>query len=321
MDTIEFTDTRAALPCRDRLNQGISLAGEAVIARHAEDAGEPFGRAIHLLPSSRLRALEALYILRRELRDITQSAASRALKLALLADWRTEIARLYAGPPAHLAMDALRDAIERYDLRCDDFLAIIAGTEMDVRSDIRAPVLAELDLYCERSAVAVCRVAFQIMGARAPASQPLAVGLGRGMQLAGILRDLTRDATRQRLYLPREILRAHGIVATMPAYVLAQPALHRACDDVVDLAEAYFIDAEHAPPASPTLGRADCQGDASRLPGAPRRAAGTRLDAARRTGALPSLEQAGAEDRRHAGSALIHPCRRFVVSRGTPYCR
>jgi phytoene synthase len=122
---------------------------------------------------------------------------------------------------------------------------------MDVRSDIRAPVLAELDLYCERSAVAACRVAFQIMGARAPASQPLAVGLGRGMQLAGILRDLTRDVTRQRLYLPREILRAHGIIATMPAYVLAQPALYRACDDVVDLAEAYFIDAEHALPASP----------------------------------------------------------------------
>jgi phytoene synthase len=251
MDTFEFFDTRATQPHRDRFDAAISRADEAVISQYAGNAGEPFGRAIHLLPSSRRRALEALYIFRRDLGDIAQSQASRTLKLALLADWRAEIARLYAGRPPHLATGGLRDAIERYDLRCDDFLAIIAGTEMDVGSDIKAPSLAELDLYCERSAVAVCRVVFHIMGVQAPAGEPLAAALGRGMQLACILRDLARDATRQRLYLPREMLRAHGIVATMPAYVLAQPALHRACDDFADLAAAHFIDAERALPTSP----------------------------------------------------------------------
>jgi len=251
MDTLELIGILTGQPCKDRFGPEISPAGEDVIARYAGDAGEPFGRAIHLLPSSRRRALEALYILRRELRDIAQSPASRALKLALLADWRAEIARLYAGRPPHLATGALREAIERYDLRCDDFLAIVAGTEMDVRSDIRAPALDELDLYCERSAVAACRLVFHTMGARQPAGEPLAAALGRGVQLAGILRDLTRDATRQRLYLPREILRAHGIVATMPAYVLAQPALHRVCDDIADLAEAYFGDAERGLSSNP----------------------------------------------------------------------
>jgi phytoene/squalene synthetase len=251
MITLELIHSGAARSRRDCSNAALSLADQAVISRYAGNTGEPFGRAIHLLPSSRRRALEALYDFRRELGDIAQGQASRTLKLALLADWRAEIARLYAGRPQHLATRALREAIERYDLRCDDFLAIIAAMEMEVRGDVRAPLLEEFDLYCERSAVAACRIAFHILGATPPTSEPVAAALGRAMRLAGILRDLNRDAARQRLYLPREILRAHGIIATMPAYVLAQPALHRVCDDIADLAAAYFTDAERVLPASP----------------------------------------------------------------------
>jgi phytoene/squalene synthetase len=212
MVTPELIDSGAAQPRRDCSDAGLSPADEAAIARYAGDADELFGRAMHLLPSSRRWAMEALYVFCRELGNIAQDQASRTLNLALLADWRAEIARLYAGRLQHFSMRALRDAIERCDLRCDDFLAIIAGTEMDVRSDIRAPVLVELDLYCERSTAAVCRIAFHILGARPPASEPVAAALGRGMRLAGILRDLTRDAARQRLYLLREILLAHGIM-------------------------------------------------------------------------------------------------------------
>jgi phytoene synthase len=251
MVTLELFDSGAAQDRRDCSDAALSPADEAAIARYGRDAGEPFLRAMRLLPSSRRRAMEALFVFRRELVDIAQGQASRTLKLALLADWRAEIARLYARQPQRLATPALRYAIERSDLRCDDFLAIIAGTEMEVRSDVRAPVFAELDLYCERSAVTVCRIVFQILGVTPPASEPVAAALGRGMQLASILRDLTQDAAQQRLYLPREILRAHGIIATMPTYVLAQPALHRVCDDIADLAAAYFVDAERALPASP----------------------------------------------------------------------
>ena len=146
MVTLELFDSGAAQHRRDCSDAALSHADEAAIARYGRDAGEPFLRAMRLLPSSRRRAMEALYVFRRELADIAQGQASRTLKLALLADWRAEIARLYARQPQRLATPALRDAIERSDLRCDDFLAIIAGTEMEVRSDVRAPIFAELDL-------------------------------------------------------------------------------------------------------------------------------------------------------------------------------
>jgi hypothetical protein len=42
------------------------------------------------------------------------------------------------------------------------------------------------------------------------------------------------DAVWQRLYLPRELLHAQGIYATMPSYVLAQPALPPVCDALAE---------------------------------------------------------------------------------------
>ncbi|TLZ32001.1 MAG: squalene synthase HpnD, partial [Gammaproteobacteria bacterium] len=65
---------------------------------------------------------------------------------------------------------------------CDDFLAIIDGMGMDARSDIRAPSLAELDLYCERVAVAAGRLSVRIFGEETPAGDRVAAELGRALQ-------------------------------------------------------------------------------------------------------------------------------------------
>ena len=72
------------------------------------------------------------------------------------------------------------------------------------------------------------------------------------MQFTGILRDLARDAAQQRLYLPRELLLAEGIFATMPSYVLAQPALPQVCNALAERAAAYFVDAERTIPVGPS---------------------------------------------------------------------
>src|SRR5262249_55054963 len=154
-----------------------------------------------------------------EIRDVVDGKASWTMKLALFADWRAEIAALYAGRPEHIVTRALRDAVDRFDLLCQDFLAAIDGEEMDAR-EIQAPSLEYLDLYCEQRAVAISRIALRILGAPPPDGERLAAALGRGMQLTDILSDLTQDAARQRLYLPRELLCAHGIFATIPSYVL-----------------------------------------------------------------------------------------------------
>ena len=89
------------------------------------------------------------------------------------------------------------------------------GMEMDARRDIRALSFAELDLYCERVAVAVGWISVRIFGEASPAGELVAAELGRALQLTNILRDLAEDAQPHRLYLPRELLHAHGIFAPL----------------------------------------------------------------------------------------------------------
>ena len=169
------------------------------IASRLQAAGSSFFGAMRLLPHRRREDMYALYAFCREVDDIADGDATRALKDVLLSDWRSEIALLYAGRPQHAVTRALSEAVRLYGLSCRDFLAIIDGMEMDARSKIRAPTLVELDLYCERVAVAVGRLAVRIFGDETPAGERVAAELGRAFQLTNILRDLAEDARRYRL--------------------------------------------------------------------------------------------------------------------------
>ena len=139
----------------------------------------------------------------------------------------------------------LNEAIQLYGLRCEDFLTIIDGVEMDGRADIRAPSLVQLDHYCERRAVAVSRLSMRIFG-ETPAGERVAAELGRALQLTYMLHNLVEDAKRHRLYLPRELLHARGILASTPSWVLAQPALPEVCRDLALVAERHYVAAAEA---------------------------------------------------------------------------
>jgi phytoene synthase len=251
MVTLERIDAGSALVNRRAPGPATSPTEEASIAQRIHAGSASLFWSMRLLPQPRRDAMQALYLFCREVREVANGSASRALKLALLAAWRTQIALLFAGRPEHFVTRALADAIERFDLRSEDFLALIEGMKMDASTDIRAPFLEQLDLYCEQTAVAVGRIALRILGAMPTEGEQLAAALGRGMLLTGILRDLSRDAERQRLYLPCELLHGYGIFATMPSYVLAQPALPQVCNELAEQAAAHFAGAEQAISAHP----------------------------------------------------------------------
>jgi len=224
---------------------------EVAVEQRFRIANGWFFWSTRLLPAPRRKAMHAFYVFCGEVSSIADGEASRTLKLALLADWHAQIALLYAGRPERPVTRALRDAVDKFHLCGEDFLAIIEGMKTVSRTDLRAPSYEQLDLYCEQTAVAVGRIALRILGAGELDGERLAAALGRGMQLTGILRDLAHDAVRQRLYLPRELLHEHGIFATMRSYVLAQPALPEICNALAERATAHFADAKRAIPAHP----------------------------------------------------------------------
>jgi len=202
-------------------------------------SGSSFYTAMRILPRSQRDAMFEIYAFCRAVDDIADDPGPRDGRRAALAKWRADIDALYAGAvPAHLS--GLGQAVRAFDLEREDFHAVIAGMEMDVVADIRAPDRATLDLYCDRVACAVGRLSVRVFGMERAAGLELAHHLGRALQLTNILRDLDEDAALGRLYLPREELEAAGITATAPVAVLAQPAVTKPCAALIGLAQDEF---------------------------------------------------------------------------------
>lgn len=228
----------------------VAAAPDADLAIAIERAGaakSSFYAAMKLLPEERRNAMFAIYAFCRDVDDIADEPAPPGTKPRELDLWRTEIEAIYAGAiPAKPLARALIPPIKRFDLLKQDFLAVIDGMAMDAERDIRAPSLAELDLYCARVASAVGRLSVRIFGTWQSPADDVADHLGRALQLTNILRDVDEDGERGRLYLPRETLLKHGIESDDPAIVLAQPALDAVCREVAALARQHYRDAELA---------------------------------------------------------------------------
>lgn len=209
----------------------------------ARAGGSSFYFAMRILPRERREAMFEIYSFCRAVDDIADGDGPRPSRVSGLAEWRRDIDALYQGHAVQ-GLDQLAATINRFDLRKEDFLAVIDGMEMDAREDIRAPSLGEFDLYCDRVASAVGRLSVRIFGMDDGDGRPLAQHLGRALQMTNILRDLDEDAGMGRLYLPREDLRQVGIDSTEPAIVIAHPRLGAACMLVADRARAHFAKAD-----------------------------------------------------------------------------
>jgi presqualene diphosphate synthase len=202
-------------------------------------AGTSFHRGMRILPAERRQAMFGIYAFCRMVDDIADEAGPLADKLARLGVWRERVAGLYQGSEDGPVTRVLLAAVRRFDLRREDFLAVIDGMQMDAETAIVAPDLATLDLYCDRVASAVGRLSVRAFGDHSPAADRVAHSLGRALQLTNILRDVAEDAARGRLYLPREWLDEAGVPHD-PQSALAAPGLPRVCARVAALAREHF---------------------------------------------------------------------------------
>ncbi len=222
----------------------MTLESAATSASYGTSAsGSSFYAAMRILPHEQREAMFQIYSFCRQVDDIADSDGPRDARLAALQQWRDDIDALYRDhPPARL-----RDyvaSVRRFDLRREDFLAIVDGMEMDVPQDIRAPDTATLDLYCDRVASAVGRLSVRVFGLAEADGILLAHHLGRALQLTNILRDIDEDAGIGRLYLPLEGLLHAGITSTDPAKVIVDPALPKVCAPLVARARMHFETAD-----------------------------------------------------------------------------
>ena len=220
-------------------------AAEAHVRDVVLASGTSFYWGMRLLPVAKRKAMYAIYAFCREVDDVADGEAPVAAKLAELTEWRGEIDAVFgAGRPSRPTARALIEPAARFDLPAGEFHAMIDGMEMDAGEAMRAPPLADLVRYCRCVAGAVGLLSVRVFGSDGEQVRGGALALGEALQLTNILRDLSEDAARGRLYLPRELLEQHGIPAADPMRVLRDPGLPGVCDALAARAQACFADAE-----------------------------------------------------------------------------
>jgi squalene synthase HpnD len=205
---------------------------------------------MRLLPPDRRHAMYAIYAFCRIVDDIADEAGTIETKRHGLAGWRNNIAALYqpGSPPGAAESPVTRvlaAAVTKFQLRQDDFIAVIDGMQTDAETVVVAPDMATLDLYCDRVASAVGRLSVRAFGDASPSADRVAHALGRALQLTNILRDIQEDAERGRIYLPLEYLRDAGVPPD-PVALLTAPGLPAVCDRLAIVAHDYFRQARQA---------------------------------------------------------------------------
>ena len=206
-------------------------------------SGTSFFWAMRRLSADKRRAMYAVYAFCREVDDIADGAGDPDEKRARLGQWSGEIERLYGDHPQLPIACALAGTVERYGLRKQDFQAIINGMEMDIGTSVRLASMEELNLYCDRVACAVGRHSTRVFGVPEADGDAIAQALGQALQLTNILRDIHEDAELNRLYLPADLLAAHGIDATDAIAVVDHPRLPQVCELISNIAERRFEEA------------------------------------------------------------------------------
>ncbi len=212
-------------------------------------SGSNLALAFVLLPKERRMGMAALYAFCREVDDVadedTRPATDRARDLEA---WRQDV-RLACegGQPRFPVNRELQPVIARYRLPFALFDELIRGCEMDLHLH-RYRTYEELEHYCYRVASVVGLLSIEVFGYSDPRCRDYAVQLGKALQFTNILRDVRRDAERDRIYLPAEELRRHGVSDDDILQGAYSEGYRRAAEAVADRARAFYRSARQTLP-------------------------------------------------------------------------
>ncbi|WP_265108430.1 phytoene/squalene synthase family protein [Halosolutus halophilus] len=183
-------------------------AGKAIQKR----TGKTFYLATRFLPERVRNATHVLYAFFRIADEVVDDAAGVSPERQ-----RAELERLRAQAlgevePDDPVLEAFQELRERYgiaDEEVEEFLDAMA-TDIDRR---RYETYADLEEYMRGSAAAVGVMMTAIMEPDDPETAlPHAIKLGEAFQMTNFLRDVREDVVeRDRIYVPQETLRAHGV--------------------------------------------------------------------------------------------------------------
>lgn len=189
---------------------------------------ENFPVASRLLPKRQRADLLAVYGFARLVDDIgDESAGDRLAEL----DWaESELDRAFAGHATHPVFVRLQPTITRCKLTREPFAGLIEANRQD---QVVAWYASWDDLvrYCALSATPVGLIVLQVFGLATPERVGWSDEVCTALQVVEHLQDVGEDALRGRVYLPPELLAAHGCPEADLVAASTSPALRAAVAD------------------------------------------------------------------------------------------
>jgi phytoene synthase len=180
-------------------------------ARH----GKTYFLATRLLPVHRRPAVHALYGFARWADDIVDDPAcvrTREARDRQLARLESELASgLRTGRSSEPVVRAVADTARAYAIPHEHFSDFVASMRKDLTVTDYA-TYEDLRSYMHGSAAVIGLQMLPVLGTVVPkeVAAPHAAALGVAFQLTNFLRDVGEDLDRGRVYLPADLLAAHG---------------------------------------------------------------------------------------------------------------
>ena len=209
------------------------------VKKIVKKSGSSFFWGMNVLDSERKRAMFSIYAFCRIVDDIADEIKNKRLKIEKLKSWKKKINNIFKSKKLKSSIEKeLKIAVEKFELERVDFYAIIDGMMMDAKSDIKFPKKKNLELYCDRVAVAVGYLSIRVFGL-SDKDKKYAFYLGRAFQLTNIVRDFYEDLKRGRCYLASEYLSIYGVKKDIKT-IMHDPKLQNILQDILHEANVFF---------------------------------------------------------------------------------
>ena len=209
------------------------------VKKIVQKSGSSFFWGMNVLDSERKRAMFSIYAFCRIVDDIADEIKNKRLKIKKLKSWKKKINNIFDSKELKSSIEKeLKISVNKFKLDRLDFHAIIDGMMMDAKSDIKFPKKKNLELYCDRVAVAVGYLSIRIFGL-SEKEKKYAFYLGRAFQLTNIVRDFYEDLKRGRCYIPSEYLSIYGIKKDIKT-IMYEPKLQNILQDILLEANIFF---------------------------------------------------------------------------------
>jgi len=139
-----------------------------------------------------------------------QDVMTQEERLAALNDWERQLCSVPGTPGLHFIFVALHETIRELDLPVSLFTDLLSAFKQDVVKRRYADFPEVLD-YCRRSANPIGRLVLLLHGKKDEELHLLADEICTGLQLANFWQDVGVDLEKDRIYLPENDRKAHGV--------------------------------------------------------------------------------------------------------------